>query len=1310
MSNLSEYMLSRALKLYLLKPFTGMLMVVLLLASHALITQADETGRLVRAGIYNSPPAIFLNDEGQPDGFWPQLLQHIAEKEGWQLQWLECDWAQCLNNLKNNQIDVMPDTIINSERLKQYAFSNETVRVSWSRVYADPIKDIQTILDLEGQRVSVLAGSANYKGQGGIADVAKSFNLDVEFVELPTEMSVLASVESGVATAAVVSKDLGSVYERDFNVQRTPIILQPVDLRFAFTKDVEFSGYLIDTIDRELRELKSRSDSRFYQLLEQWLMHKPVEDSTLPSWFYWLLVLAVIVILLLIAGSLVMRLRVRQRTIELRKEVRSRRRSEGKLRESEQRLQSIIDNAPSLVFVKDYQGKYLLVNTLFEKMLNLEASQIMGKTDFDFFPAELAQKFSGEDKQVIEKNTVLQIEEQLPAFTGIGFCATTKFPLYDKGEPYAVCGITTDITERKNAETLQLSQQKVLEQISRGDQSLEQILKTIIELTESHTPDIHGSILLLEGTKLRHGAAPSLPAAYVELIDGLEIGPQVGSCGSAAYLGERVIVEDVQLDPKWQDFRDLAKQHGFRACWSEPIMDSHNNVLGTFAVYRAEPGAPDKNEIRMTEAMVHVASIAIEQERTKEQLASAEEEWVQALDYFEDVVYLTDMDRNLVRANRVFYDRIERTPDECIGLPIIDLIHADNEGHDRSICPSCQLQDSGQEGSAIMEADDPNNLDNGPIEIRVKLVKKNTGETTGMLVSVRDLTQQRQMEERLRLSASVFENTSEGVVISDTQGTVVEVNSAFTEILGYGHDEVIGQNPRMWKSDRHDESFYRDFWNSLMTVGRWRGEIWNRRKDGSVFPEWLSISQVVDSEGKLTHFIGVFTDISHLKESQKQLDHLAHHDALTDLPNRLLYVERLTQAIKHAGRQKKQLAIIFIDLDRFKNINDSLGHPAGDQLLCKVAERLEDVVREDDTVARISGDEFVLLLEDIGGSNNAAHVAQKVMRIFESSFQLEGREVQTSASLGISLYPQDGDDAATLLRNADAAMYRAKDEGRNNYEFYTEELTRNAFERVLLENSLRQALDQQQFQLYYQPQVDIFTGEIIGAEVLIRWQHPDQGMVSPAKFIPIAEECGLILAIGEWVLREACEQGKRWLDQDIHFGQLAVNVSGVQIKDSALVEQVSTIINECEFPASCLELEITEGFIMQQAQFAISQLEGLRQLGLTLAIDDFGTGYSSLSYLKQLPIQKLKIDQSFIRDIPDDLDDMAISNAVIALGDSLDLKVIAEGVETKEQASFLKKAGCSQGQGFLYSRPVPAEDFEKLLTEKKKEGIVTLKP
>ncbi|MDG4553435.1 MAG: EAL domain-containing protein [Candidatus Competibacter sp.] len=586
-----------------------------------------------------------------------------------------------------------------------------------------------------------------------------------------------------------------------------------------------------------------------------------------------------------------------------------------------------------------------------------------------------------------------------------------------------------------------------------------------------------------------------------------------------------------------------------------------------------------------------------------------------------------------------------------------------------------------------------------PVEYSSSPLLEN-GAVRGVVVMFRDITERQQAKERQRLATSVFDNTAEGIVITDASGTVVEVNRAFTEILGYTREDAIGRIPKLWKSGHHEASFYRDLWRSLAETGQWRGEIWNRRKDGSVFPEWLAISAVTDGNGCLTHYVGVFSDISGIKHSQEQLHHLAHHDALTDLPNRLLLNERLEQAIKRAERHATHLAVFFLDLDYFKHINDSLGHPAGDRLLKNVAERLSDSLRREDTVARAGGDEFVLLLEDVGEPEKAAVAARKLIASLTDPFDLENRRIAISASVGIALYPQDGTDPATLLRNADAAMYRAKEEGRNTYRFYTEELTRNAFERVSLENDLRQAIAGNELLLFYQPQIDLHSQRIIGVEALIRWRHPQLGMVSPIKFIPLAEECGLIHPIGDWVLRTACLQGKAWLERSIEFGQIAVNLAGPQIQRGGLADTLETVLTDTGFPAARLELEVTEGFIMRQAEAGIRELESIRRLGATLAIDDFGTGYSSLSYLKRLPIQKIKIDQSFVRDLPADPNDAAIANAVIALGKSMNLLVIAEGVETQEQADFLKKAGCQEAQGYLYSRPIDAEEIEALFSRK----------
>ena len=562
----------------------------------------------------------------------------------------------------------------------------------------------------------------------------------------------------------------------------------------------------------------------------------------------------------------------------------------------------------------------------------------------------------------------------------------------------------------------------------------------------------------------------------------------------------------------------------------------------------------------------------------------------------------------------------------------------------------------------------------------------------------RDTRERRQAEETLRLTSSVFENTAEGVVITDADNRILQVNRAFREITGYTPEEVEGRDPGMLKSGRHDDDFYRELWHQLNDTGHWRGEIWNRRKDGSVYPEWTTISRVNDENGTLSNYVAVFSDISHLKETQQKLNFLARHDPLTELPNRAMLGERLEHAIKQAHRNRETIGLMFIDLDHFKHINDSLGHPVGDEVLKFFAREFVEALREDDTVSRIGGDEFVVVLEDIGSPHNASLVAEKLMELFGAPVQVAGSDIHVTASLGIALFPRDGGDAETLMSHADAAMYRAKSQGRNTFEFYTEELTLKAAEHLRLENGLRKAIECDDLQLVYQPQVRIDDGAVVGLEALTRWQHPESGPISPAKFIPLAEETGLIQSLGRWVLTKACEQAKAWIDSGIAFGRIAVNVSPVQLDRGNLRGEVEEALQRTGLPPDRLEIEITEGFIMHEPQRAIRVLNAIRTLGVSIAIDDFGTGYSSLSYLKGLPVDRLKIDRSFVRDIPDDSDDVAITATIIGLGRNLGLGVIAEGVESPAQADFLYRQGCHEIQGFLYFRPMSASELTEALS------------
>lgn len=570
-----------------------------------------------------------------------------------------------------------------------------------------------------------------------------------------------------------------------------------------------------------------------------------------------------------------------------------------------------------------------------------------------------------------------------------------------------------------------------------------------------------------------------------------------------------------------------------------------------------------------------------------------------------------------------------------------------------------------------------------------------------IVVSVEDIDEQKVNEKKLLEAAAVYESTSDGVVVLDKAENIININSAFTDITGYTREDAIGQSLDFLYSGNNHSHTYQVLRRSLQSTGRWQGEISNRRKDGNSLPVLLTINTVFDENGKRTGFAGVFSDITALKESQERLHYLAHYNPLTELPNRLLFNDRLHKAIKHAARIGKKLAIIFMDIDQFKHINDSLGHSAGDELLKKISGRLLNAIRSDDTLAHISGDEFVLIAEDIIYTNQVVVIVEKVLETFKKPFEISGTNIRISASLGISIFPNDGEDAKTLLSNADAAMYKAKEEGRNTFRFYTRELTESANEYVFLENSLHNAIAGDELFLVYQPKLNMRDKTITGLEALLRWRHPSHGIIPPSRFIPIAEQCGIIKEIGEWVLEQACLQGKQWLDGGIEFGRLAVNVSGRQLQNSNFQYVVQDVLDKTGLPHDKLELEVTESFVMNQNESTIASLEKLRKSGIKISIDDFGTGYSSLSYLKRLPIDNIKIDRSFVRDIPLDSDDMAIAEAIIVMGQALGMEVIAEGVENQQQVDFLLSHECTQAQGYLFQKPALPDELSEILLQGK---------
>ncbi len=566
------------------------------------------------------------------------------------------------------------------------------------------------------------------------------------------------------------------------------------------------------------------------------------------------------------------------------------------------------------------------------------------------------------------------------------------------------------------------------------------------------------------------------------------------------------------------------------------------------------------------------------------------------------------------------------------------------------------------------------------------------------LAIIRDISKRKKAEDELVVAAKVFEQSIEGIVVTDADGTILQVNQAFSTITGYSPDEAVGQNPRILKSNRHSDDFYATMWLELLEQGQWTGEIWNRRKNGEVYPEWLTINAVYSPLGKLSNFVAIFHDITEVKQQQEALEHQAQHDALTGLPNRVLLNDRLREALKRMERHHKRVALLFLDLDNFKHINDGFGHTTGDNLLVELSGRLKAQLRDSDTLARQGGDEFLVLLNDIESVDDASTIAMRLLDSLQQPFYHGTVEFFVTASVGITVAPEDGVSAEVLIKNADMAMYRAKNLGRNNFQFFTPELEGKAHPRISLEAKLRRGLELEEFELHYQPQVHCATNRIIGAEALVRWRHEGQ-LISPAEFIPLAEESGLILPLGAWVVQTAARQAKQWQDHGYAL-DISVNISSRQFVGQDLAALLRGVLLSTGLKSGRLYFEITESLLMENIVKAQSALEELQTLGGKFYLDDFGTGYSSLSYLKRLPLDGLKIDRSFIRDLENDSDSQAIAAAIVSLAKTLHLAIVAEGVETIEQLKLLQTMSDQMiVQGYLASRPLPADDFAALLEQ-----------
>jgi len=580
---------------------------------------------------------------------------------------------------------------------------------------------------------------------------------------------------------------------------------------------------------------------------------------------------------------------------------------------------------------------------------------------------------------------------------------------------------------------------------------------------------------------------------------------------------------------------------------------------------------------------------------------------------------------------------------------------------------------------------------------RARVVERDeTDRAIRLLGSIKDITLMKATEDKLTLIAQAFENTKDGISVLDNNFNSIFNNKAFYEITGLSHLKAMSSQ-YFFSTESKNHDMFNQVKVALRNFGEWEGEIWEQRPNGEEFAIAIKLDIVQEGTENDTHFICVFSDITYRKKSEEELIKLANIDSLTGLPNRSLLMDRLSHAVAFSKRHETEFALMFIDLDNFKNINDTLGHSVGDEILVKVAERLKNCVRNVDTVARLGGDEFTVILENVKSTNEVGLIANKILKRLSKLIEVQGTLLKTTPSIGIGMFPSHGDNVDSLLKNADLAMYSAKEKGKNNYQFFTEDMTSSAMERINIENKLREAIELDQLELYYQPKVYSVTGELTGFEALIRWIHPEDGMISPGAFIPIAEETGLILSMGDWILEEAIKQAKSWSKINPDCCAIAVNLSAKQFLSENLPEQIESMLKRHDLEPRYIELEITEGTLMENMQHTISALQRLRDMGLAISLDDFGTGYSSLSYLKQFPVNKLKIDQSFVQDITTDPSDASIVASIINLAHNLGLNVVAEGCETKEQLQFIRSYHCEEVQGYLFSRPLPKAEAEQVL-------------
>ncbi|MDV7339540.1 EAL domain-containing protein [Terasakiella sp. A23] len=956
------------------------------------------------------------------------------------------------------------------------------------------------------------------------------------------------------------------------------------------------------------------------------------------------------------------------------------------LEESEKRYRQLFQGCQAAFLIIDPEdGKIVDANKAACEFYGYDLSDLLDKKISDIntlSPEEVSSEMALAKE---ERRTHFYFKHQV-ADGSIRHVEVHSGPLDVDGKAH-LYSIIHDISDRHRAESFVAGQHRTLEKLAKL-RPLETVLDELTLTLEDQKIGAYFAIFsVTDQGKFHLESAPNLPADFVLKLRNTGIDETChlvrGSCGFLLD-DEGDLSCDTCLARTWMESAGMAD------IVTEPIYSSKQTIIGAFCAFFTDQ-ISEKDRLKSHEFMkknVSLAGVTIEHYKQVQSINDQAEFLQTVIDAVPTPIYYKGADGLYAGCNTAMADFFEQPKDEIIGRKMEDFYPQESQ---KFTHVDAQLLETG--GNAVVE-DAFNRSDCTHHVVAHKARFIGPDGKAGIVGAVMDITERKLSENELRLAQTVFDTTSEAIVVTDLQNRIQAVNPSFTHVTGYSEQEVLGRDPGFLSSGRHDKSFYNRMWKQLQKTGRWQGEIWNRRKNGDLYAEWLSISAVYDPDKNVSQYVAVFSDITKRKKAEELIRHQANYDALTNLPNRNLFLDRLSRSMMRAKRQDTQVALMFLDLDRFKWVNDTLGHNTGDMLLQEAAVRISKCVRETDTVSRLGGDEFTIVLPDLKHTIDVEKVARKVLAALAEPFNISGHEIFVSGSVGITVFPDDGAELELLLRNADTAMYRAKEGGRNDFRFFTSEMNAEAHQQMILEGDMRRGLERDEFVVHYQPVVDVKTGRVVSCEALVRWEHPRRGLIGPGYFIGIAEETGLINMIGDSVLRQVCDQVNKWQhDPVMKDVRVAVNLSTRQLQNENLLQDLMQVVNEAGVSPLSLTLEVTETLVMQDPEGAAKLLEDIRAQGFKVALDDFGTGYSSLNYLKRFSFDVLKIDRSFIMDIESDEGDAALVEAIIVMAHKLGIKVVAEGVESQLQKDFVTRQACDFIQGYFYSKPVDEKGF-----------------